>query len=79
MATKVFRELNNFKLIGDERDIMVRSKYKLDVMNWCNDNNIEAIIPLRAGHLKLVEMTFGVTLWRVKDEQQRLMFALRWS
>lgn len=70
MATKVFAEKGRVRLIGDERDIGVATRYRNDVLTWCDTNNIDFI---HQGNLA------GVDVWRVKDERQRVMFALKWS
>lgn len=69
MASKVFAEKGRVKLIGDERDIGIVSNYREDVWAWCHANGIELEY----------QGTLGNTdLWRIKDEKQRLWFALRW-
>ena len=69
MASKVFAEKGRVKLIGDERDIGIVSNYREDVWAWCHANGIEFEY----------QGTLGNTdLWRIKDEKQRLWFALRW-
>ena len=79
MATKVFRKINGLNLISDERDIAVPAKYRREVLDWCDANEIEATLALTGTSTNLAEITWGVTLWRVRDEQQRLMFILRWT
>lgn len=79
MATKVFRKGNGLNLISDERDIAVPAKYRLEVLDWCDANDIEATLALTGTSTNLAEITWGVTLWRVRDERQRVAFMLRWS
>lgn len=79
MAAKVFRKGNGFSLVSDERDIAVPAKYRREVLDWCDANDIEATLALTGTSTNLAEITWGVTLWRVQDEQQRLMFILRWT
>jgi len=75
MGTRVFAGIGNFKLISDERDIMVHKDHYEQVIAWCEQMNITAT----SSHMILAPTMFGVNLWRVKDDEQRLMFALRWS
>ena len=79
MATKVFKEYKGWKLVGDERDIMVSSKHHLEVLDWCDANDIDAELSMGSTSSSLAASTFGAVLWRVKDEKQRLAFVLRWS
>lgn len=79
MGTKVFRERNGLKLISDERDIEVSAKYRAKVQEWCNDNGIKATLASPAEGTSWAASVWGVNLWRVRDEQQRVMFALKWA
>lgn len=79
MAQKTFIETNGLKLISDERDIMVSASYYQDVVNWCNTNHVDVTVPQGTYSHNTAGRIFKVHLWRVKDEKQRLMFALRWS
>ena len=79
MATKVFKEYKGWKLVGDERDIMVPSKHHLEVLDWCDANDIDAELSMGSTSSSLAANTFGAVLWRVKDEKQRLAFVLRWQ
>ena len=76
MGTKVFRELNNIKLISDERDIMVPCEHHDEIFTWCHENNIKATT---SNYSAFAQAIFGVLLWRVKNEQDRVLFALRWA
>lgn len=73
MGTKVFLDLHGFRLIGDERDIMVPTIYYNLVRSWCRELEIEA------EEVKLQFNPFRQTLWRVYNEQHRALFALRWA
>lgn len=79
MAVKVFAEHRSFKLISDERDIMVPAKHRLAVLDWCAANDIEANLTPGSTQSAWAASTFGVNLWRVKNEKQRVAFALRWA
>ena len=78
MAIKVFREHGNLQLISDERDVLVPSQLRPAVLAWCLDNNILAEFAIDPTW-ELVEFTWAVNLWRVRDEQQRVAFLLKWS
>ena len=76
MGTKVFASKVGYDLVSDERDIMVSNLMIADVIKWCDDMGIrveQVDIP------PIFQWSFGVNLWRVKDEQQRILFALRWQ
>lgn len=70
MGMKAFVEKGRVRLMGDERDIGVVSNYRQDVWQWCDANDID---------LEYQGSLAGTDLWRIKDEQQRVMFLLRWS
>jgi hypothetical protein len=70
MASKIFAEKGRVKLVGDNRDIAVPYDQRLQVWNWCHENNITVTYE---GSLA------GIDLWRIKDETHRIWFALRWA
>lgn len=70
MGTKTFAEKGRVQLVGDERDVAVVSNYREDVWAWCDANNIEVEYQ---GTLAKVD------LWRIRNEQQRVAFLLKWS
>ena len=78
MAIKVFREHGNLQLISDERDVLVPSQLRPAVLAWCLDNDILAEFTTDPAW-ELVDSIWGVNIWRVRDEQQRTMFILRWG
>lgn len=75
MGTKVLAERAGFKLIGDDRDVAINRQQRNEVWQWCSDNGIYAEYngPGSGGSF------FGVDLWRIKDEQQRMLFLLKWG
>jgi hypothetical protein len=76
MSRKYFIiDKHGYALVGDERDIMVDIKYYKDVINWCQENGIDAVV----NSSPIVASAFGKTLWKVVDEKQRLIFILRWA
>jgi len=79
MAQKTFIETNGLKLISDERDIMVPSRLFDDVVAWCNINHIDVTVPQGTYSHSTAASIFKVHLWRVKDQEQRMLFALRWD
>lgn len=78
MGRKTFLERNGLKLCGDERDVMVPKRHYWDVMVWCQDQGIVVENAMEYDN-SLSAMLFDVNLWRVRDEQQRLAFILRWA
>lgn len=70
MGTKTFAEKGRVRLVGDERDVAVVSNYREDVWAWCDANSIEVEYQ---GTLAKVD------LWRIRNEQQRVAFLLKWS
>jgi hypothetical protein len=76
MARKVFAtDKRGYSLWGDDRDIMVALDYHRDVQEWCEANGVVAIVNCSL----LSAKAFGVILWRIDDEDQRLVFILRWG
>ena len=75
MAEKVFIKRDSYLLMSDERDIMLPMGSTKQVEEWCLNNNITAE---RVPRQIFVQTAFGVTLWRIKDEQHRMWFTLRW-
>lgn len=79
MATRVFLEINGRQLISDERDIMVPAQHRQQVIQWCHDMGVKVESPGGNYSHALAEKMFGVNVWRVRDQQQRAWFGLRWS
>ena len=74
MGTRVFAQRGNFRLHSDERDITVDCRKRTVVWDWCAENNIMVEYQgTQFGNL------FGLDLWRIKDEQQRMTFLLKWK
>ena len=79
MAEKIFMERDRFVLRADDRDIMLPAQNKMAVVRWCRRNNIDFEFPLSKDQQEIVKHYFGVNIWRVRDEQQRMWFLLRWQ
>jgi hypothetical protein len=79
MGQKVFITRDKYTLMSDERDFVIPVKHRMEVIEWCQQFDIKAEIPLDELNRHLTHTYFGVDLWRVKDDEQRLMFALKWS
>ena len=79
MPQKVFMTKGELRLHGDERDQVVPSKLRKHVYEWCVRNGVVADMPLSRDGVYISEKYFGVDLWRIKDDQQRMLFVLRWS
>ena len=70
MAIKEFaHDASGYVLMGDEKDIAVAASKRQEVYEWCGENKITIEYQGTLG---------GVDVWRVRDEQQRAWFALRW-
>ena len=78
MAEKIFMERDRFVLRGDDRDIMVPAQHRKAVVRWCRQNKIDLECPLSKDNQAIIKDYFGVNLWRVRDEQQRMWFVMRW-
>ena len=70
MASKVFAEWHGVALNSDARDIGVKVQDVDLIMPWCEKNNID---------IQRVNRGFGIDVWRIKDEQQRMMFLLKFG
>lgn len=78
MGTKVFMERNGFTLQSDERDFVVPVEHRVQVKQWCQQTGVVVESPLSKDNRKIVEDYFEVDLWRVRDDEQRMWFSLRW-
>ena len=80
MTEKVFMENGEFKLVGDERDVMVPHRLQGQVVKWCRDNGVAAWLNYRGSQERwLIQQAFQMDLWSVRDEKQRAMFILKWT
>ena len=70
VGQKLFAVKGRVKLVGDARDIAVDADQRLAVWNWCDRNDIELEYQGTLAH---------TDLWRVRNEQQRAWFLLRWG
>ena len=69
-GTKVFAEKGRVKLIGDERDIATPYIRRQEVHAWAAENKIIVEYQGSMG---------GTDVWRIRDDQHRAWFALRWQ
>ena len=70
MALKEFASDGKFKFMSDDRDIRVKVWDRDAVWVWCEENGIG---------LEYQGTLAGTDVWRVRDERQRVLFALKWS
>lgn len=70
MSTRVFAEWHGVELNSDVRDIGVNVQDADLIIPWCVENNID---------IQRVNRGFGIDVWRIKDEQQRMMFLLKFG
>jgi hypothetical protein len=75
MGTRVFAQRGDFRLVGDECDVMVDWHQRMEVWDWCDEHGID----IEYSDSAHISKYFGVDLWRVKDERQRVLFILKWG
>lgn len=75
MGTRVFAQRGEFELIGDDRDVMVDWNRRMEIWSWCDEHGIEIEYSGSAHIAKY----FSADLWRIKNEQHRTLFLLKWS
>lgn len=76
MGTKVFLERKGLALVSDERDVMVPHTELHKVITWCEQTGI---IAEQVSTSPTTQSAFGVDLWRVRNDEQRMWFTLRWA
>jgi hypothetical protein len=79
MGTKIFCKRHDLVVQSDERDVMLPVQYTTTVLSWCKQNGINIESPLDRAEQEMVKQIFGVNIWRVRDEQQRSWFLLKWA
>jgi hypothetical protein len=57
-------------LMSDERDIAILYSNRQAVWDWCSENKITVEYQCTLG---------GTDVWRIRDDEQRMWFTLRWS
>lgn len=70
LGNHIFVQKGRVALVGDERDVAVKSQHRMAVWEWCDKNKIK---------LEYQGTLDRTDLWRVKDDQQRSWFILRWA
>ena len=71
MSRKEFaHNASGYVLFGDERDIAVPYSKRQEVYEWCVANKISVEYQVTLS---------GVDVWRVRDDQQRMWFNMRWA
>ncbi len=63
-------DTRGYTLMGDSRDIAVPYSKRQSVFEWCGANKITVEFQGNMG---------GTDVWRVRDDQQRAWFAMRWA
>jgi hypothetical protein len=76
---KVFVVKDGLQLRGDPRDIAIPADQYKEVVKWCKKMKVKAEIPLSRDNKNIAEYYFGMHLWRVQDEKQRVWFAMKWA
>lgn len=71
MALKEFgRDQRGYVFTSDERDIGIPFSQRQAVYDWCGANKIAVEYQGTLG---------GTDVWRVRDDQQRAWFTLKWA
>lgn len=70
MGAKVFATQGEYKFVSDDRDIAVPFAKRQEVYEWAGANHIT---------LEYQGTLGGKDVWRVRDDEQRAWFTLRWS
>jgi len=71
MSIKEFaHDASGYVLMADDKDIAVSFSNRQAVYEWCGKNKITVEYQGTLG---------GTDVWRIRDEQQRAWFTLRWS
>ena len=71
-GTQEFFKVGDFSVQSDERDIRTAANNWREILKWCENNNIAASRIITGDR-------FPFNIWRVKDDQQRTWFKLRWE
>lgn len=72
MGTKVFAKVGKYQLHSDDRDVAVSWELRPNVWDWMQATGIE-------GEYQGACPVFDVDLWRIKNEQHRALFLLKWG
>ena len=71
MARKEFaQDARGYVFMSDEKDIAVPFAFRQEVYDWAGENSVA---------LEYQGTLGGMDVWRVRDDQQRVWFALRWQ
>ena len=68
--TAFAHDASGYVLMSDEKDIAVPYVFRQEVYEWCGANKIT---------IEYQGTLAGTDVWRVRDDQQRMWFTLRWS
>jgi hypothetical protein len=79
MGIKTFLKKSEAQLQSDERDFVLPCDQRSSVLSWCQKMGIQIESPLDRENRDLCEHHFRVDLWRIRDDDQRALFILRWS
>lgn len=70
MPTKIFFEWMGMPVSSDARDICLPGDMDHTIYDWIKSQDYSATI-----HLKLGQHS----IWRIVDDQERMMFKLKWA
>ena len=63
-------DASGYVLMGDSRDVAVPNSKRQAVYEWCGLNKVT---------VEYLGTLGGTDVWRIKDEQQRSWFTLKWG
>ena len=73
--TTLFAANGNIKLFGNKNWIPVHKNFRHEIVKWCKENKIKA----REHRTNIAVRWFDISLWEIKDKNQRMLFQLRWE
>ena len=78
--TKLISQKGPIKLYALESDVAVSRKDIMDVLSWCFARGIKIEVAFTENQeQRLAKKKLDVDIWRIKNDQQRLMFLLKWE
>lgn len=74
----LYKFLDAFDIPRNDYDILLPSQNKMDILNWCRENNVNVECPLSREQEIIARELNGLCLWRIRDSEQRFRFMLKW-
>ena len=70
MPVKEHFKWKGMSWVSDHRDICLDGNIDYAVYRWCDRMNVDASIFMKMEHN---------SVWRIKDDEQRILFKLAWT